>query len=479
MEQFTSNSTAPEGHIDPTLHTSYDSLNDPDQISRASKWIYFLAVPTVTIVLWLLWAFVLRLYLLRQYYEKQGIRFVKNCYTVLGLEMRVPMLQGKNKSYDWLYTERPTDLFGTVRGFSVQLYGPSAEFCEELIAKTGKDVDRNTPALFLFGRLSLYALTFLPITKWRLRERKVTLTRVEEALAGFKVKNGSGATINIRELLNHWTREFIWGKNNVNRYLEVLNYDGQLKSLPFMTALNQTFTDLRFYASCFWNRVCFPLAALPLTKESRRLEYNIRLLRKATEDKMTTPEEGAVAANVQEANDALGIPIGMTRDDLVTATIAGLDTTKSTVMGTLFHLLKPENSTWRQQILAEINELKAESGDIYYDVSSTPGDLILEDYDRVAPENTGPAKVGGNDSQLVPHIEKASASDYGILLHLDSNTPTEIDEFSMSGFVGIKMGGDGDSSYTVVVPYPKRVIESVTSDSVCEIARDLGWRTSP
>jgi hypothetical protein len=353
--------------------------------------MYFLAVPTVTTVLWLLWAFVLRLYLLRQYYEKQGIRFVKNCYAVLGAEMRVSKLQGKNKSHDWLYTERPTDLFGTVRGFSVQLYGTSAELCEELIAKTGKHVDRNTPALFSFGRLSPYALTFLPINKWRFRERKVTLTRgmkdnkrlyeivarqAEEALARFKVKNGSGASINIRELLNHWTREssgeFIWGKNNVNRYLEVRDYDGQLKSLPFMTALNQTFTELRFYASRFWNRVCFPLAALPLTTESRRLDYNIRLLRKATEDMMTTPEEGAVAANVQEANDALGIPIGMTRDDLVTATIAGLDTIKSTVMGTLFHLLEPENLTWRQQILAEIHELKAEPGDMYVKLSHAP-----------------------------------------------------------------------------------------------------------
>ena len=241
MEQFASDFTAPEGHIDPTLHTSYDSLNDPDQISRADKWMYFLAVPTVTTVLWLLWAFVLRLYLLRQYYEKQGIRFVKNCYAVLRAEMRVSMLQGKNKSHGWLYTERLTDLFGTVRGFSVQLYGTSAELCEELIAKTGKHVDRNTPALFSFGRLSLYALTFLPITKWRFRERNVTLTRgmkdnkrmyeivarqAEEALARFKVKNSSGATINIRELLNHWTREssgeFIWGKNNVNRYWKCL-----------------------------------------------------------------------------------------------------------------------------------------------------------------------------------------------------------------------------------------------------------------
>lgn len=100
--------------------------------------------------------------------------------------------------------------------------------------------------------------------------------------------------------------------------------------------------------------------------------------------------------------------------------------------------------------------------------------LVLEDYDRVAPQGTGPAKVGGNYSPLVRHIQKAGESDYGILLHLDSATRTEVDEFSMSGFVGIKK--DGEGSFSVVVPYPKRAIESVTSDSICEIAKDLGWR---
>lgn len=103
--------------------------------------------------------------------------------------------------------------------------------------------------------------------------------------------------------------------------------------------------------------------------------------------------------------------------------------------------------------------------------------LILEGYDRVAPEGTGPAKVGGNYSPLVRHINKAIESEYRILLHLDSKTRTEIDEFSMSGFVGIRKDGEDGSSYTVVVPYPTRTIESVTSDSVCEIARDLKWKT--
>ncbi|KAI1146753.1 cytochrome P450 [Nemania diffusa] len=350
--------------------------------SRSHLWVFLLIGPTGAGLVWLFWNFVLRLYLLRRFYEKQGIRFVNKCYAVVGAEMRVTGLQGKNKSHDWLYTERPTDLYGTVRGFSVQLYSTDAALCEELIAKTGKHVDRDTPALFSFGRLSPYALTFLPIDKWRFRERKVTLTRgmkdnrrlyeiverqAELALARFRVKNGSGATINIRELLNSWTREssgeFIWGRSNINRHLEVLDTDGQLKALPFMTALNQTFTDLRFYASRFWNRVCFPLASFPLTKESRRLDYNIKIITKATEEMMKTPESQTVASLVQEANDELGIPIGMTRDDLVTATIAGLDTIKSTVMGTLFHLLEAENEVWKSRILNEINDLKAAPGD--------------------------------------------------------------------------------------------------------------------
>ncbi|GAP85118.1 putative cytochrome P450 [Rosellinia necatrix] len=390
MEQirFLSNLTGFQGqHHDPSLPTSIE----PSSGLISTRWVYFVAGPTGAGLVWLFWAFVLRLYLLRRFYEKQGIRFVKKCYAVLGAEMRVTGLQDRNKSHDWLYTERPTYLYGTVRGFSVQLYSTDAELCEELIAKTGHHVDRDTPALFSFGRLSPYALTFLPINKWRFRERKVTLTRgmkdnkrlfeiverqAESALARFRVKNGSGATINIRELLNSWTREssgeFIWGRTNISRHLEVLDSDGQLKALPFMTALNQTFTDLRFYASRFWNRVCFPLASLPLTKESRRLDYNIKILRKATEDMMTTPEDQTVASLVQEANDELGIPIGMTRDDLVTATIAGLDTIKSTVMGTLFHLLEPENEVWKRRILDEINELKQEPGDMFVKLSHAP-----------------------------------------------------------------------------------------------------------
>lgn len=98
--------------------------------------------------------------------------------------------------------------------------------------------------------------------------------------------------------------------------------------------------------------------------------------------------------------------------------------------------------------------------------------LILEEFDRAAPEGTGSAKVGGNYAPVLRWSEKAYKSGYGITLHLDSKTRTEIEEFSTSGFIGVKKEGD---NVTLVVPDSKRVIRSITSDSVQEIAKSLGW----
>jgi branched-chain amino acid aminotransferase len=99
--------------------------------------------------------------------------------------------------------------------------------------------------------------------------------------------------------------------------------------------------------------------------------------------------------------------------------------------------------------------------------------LILEEFDRAAPEGTGSAKVGGNYAPVLKWSEKAYQSGYGITLHLDSKTRTEIEEFSTSGFIGVKKEGD---NVTLVIPDSKRVIRSITSDSVQEIAKGLGWK---
>lgn len=103
--------------------------------------------------------------------------------------------------------------------------------------------------------------------------------------------------------------------------------------------------------------------------------------------------------------------------------------------------------------------------------------LILEDFDRAAPEGTGNAKVGGNYAPVVRHSAQAKHDGYGITLHLDSKTRSEVDEFSTSAFIGIYGAPDAADGCTLVVPDSKNAIKSVTSDSVVEIAKGLGWKT--
>ncbi|KIW30646.1 branched-chain amino acid aminotransferase [Cladophialophora immunda] len=106
---------------------------------------------------------------------------------------------------------------------------------------------------------------------------------------------------------------------------------------------------------------------------------------------------------------------------------------------------------------------------VYHGVHAVDA-LILEDFDRAAPEGTGSAKVGGNYAPVLRHSEKARNQGFGITLHLDSKTRSEIDEFSTSGFLGVRKDGD---KTTIVVPDSKNVIKSVTSESACQIAKDL------
>ncbi|OAA61756.1 branched-chain amino acid aminotransferase II [Niveomyces insectorum RCEF 264] len=99
--------------------------------------------------------------------------------------------------------------------------------------------------------------------------------------------------------------------------------------------------------------------------------------------------------------------------------------------------------------------------------------LILEEFDRAAPHGTGHAKVGGNYAPVLRWSEHAYKTGFGITLHLDSARHVDIDEFSTSGFIGVR--GDGADT-TLVVPDSACVIDSVTSDSVQELARSFGWR---
>ncbi|KAI1936120.1 hypothetical protein LOZ12_005295 [Ophidiomyces ophidiicola] len=107
---------------------------------------------------------------------------------------------------------------------------------------------------------------------------------------------------------------------------------------------------------------------------------------------------------------------------------------------------------------------------VYHGVHAVDA-LVLEDFDRAAPEGTGSAKVGGNYAPVLRHSEKARNHGYGITLHLDSKTRSEIDEFSTSAFIGVRK--DSSGHVTLVVPDSKNVIESVTAASITAIGTDM------
>jgi len=74
----------------------------------------------------------------------------------------------------------------------------------------------------------------------------------------------------------------------------------------------------------------------------------------------------------------------------------------------------------------------------------------------------------------------AAKKGYGITLHMDSQTRTEVEEFSTSGFIGVLRnlvltGDEEELEYKLVVPDSNNVIPSITSASVLEIAKGWGW----
>ena len=103
---------------------------------------------------------------------------------------------------------------------------------------------------------------------------------------------------------------------------------------------------------------------------------------------------------------------------------------------------------------------------VYHGVNAVDA-LILEDFDRAAPEGAGSAKVGGNYAPVLRFSERARSEGFGITLHLDSKTRSEIDEFSTSAFIGVRRDGD---KVSIVVPDSKNVIDSVTAASICDIS---------
>jgi len=93
--------------------------------------------------------------------------------------------------------------------------------------------------------------------------------------------------------------------------------------------------------------------------------------------------------------------------------------------------------------------------------------VVLEDYDRAAPQGVGNVKVAGNyAASLEPHA-KAHEQGFAVELYLDSKEHTYIEEFGTSNFVAI----NGQDRF--ITPTSSSILPSITNDSLQHIAQDM------
>ena len=106
----------------------------------------------------------------------------------------------------------------------------------------------------------------------------------------------------------------------------------------------------------------------------------------------------------------------------------------------------------------------------YYKGGFTPVKaLVVENFDRAAPDGVGDCKIGGNYAAGLSGGQFAKDRGYAVPLFLDSKEKRYLDEFGTSNFVAIK-----GNSY--ITPESKSILPSITNKSLAQIAEDMGMK---
>ncbi len=107
----------------------------------------------------------------------------------------------------------------------------------------------------------------------------------------------------------------------------------------------------------------------------------------------------------------------------------------------------------------------------YYKGGLTPVSAIVVDgFDRAAPQGVGNVKVAGNYAADLKPNEMARSQGYPINLYLDAREHRYIDEFGTSNFIAITR----DNTY--VTPSSPSVLPSITNKTLMTLAKDSGLK---
>jgi branched-chain amino acid aminotransferase len=109
-------------------------------------------------------------------------------------------------------------------------------------------------------------------------------------------------------------------------------------------------------------------------------------------------------------------------------------------------------------------------GDYYKGGLNPVSALVLNHYDRSAPDGVGHVKVAGNyAADLEPH-HLAEEQKYPINLYLDAREHRYVEEFGTSNFIAITKNN------TYVTPKSKSILPSITNKTLMELASEDGMK---
>jgi branched-chain amino acid aminotransferase len=109
-------------------------------------------------------------------------------------------------------------------------------------------------------------------------------------------------------------------------------------------------------------------------------------------------------------------------------------------------------------------------GDYYKGGLQPVSAVVIDGYDRAAPQGVGSSKVAGNYAASLEPAKAARALGYPINLYLDARENRYIDEFGTSNFIGIT----ADNCY--VTPKSSSILPSITNRTLMALAEEAGMR---
>lgn len=107
-------------------------------------------------------------------------------------------------------------------------------------------------------------------------------------------------------------------------------------------------------------------------------------------------------------------------------------------------------------------------GDYYRGGLQPVSAMVVDGYDRTAPQGVGNVKVAGNYAASLMPSKVANDAGFPINLYLDSKEHRYIDEFGTSNFIGITQDG------TYVTPASTSVLPSITNKTLMTLAAEQG-----